>query len=193
MRPTFNFLGVWLAIDLLMRAGGLGSLSPLRHVAIVNTIPFGPLWFLGVYLLVVALSPWTASAHRRWGIALPLAMVVGVAVADSQAFVRNSSTPLAANLLLVWLIPHQLGYFYADGGGWRRHLALGSATVAATTERAGVYVKAWDALVDTHRLRSEMVGPGSTIQASGPERDGSPPGRLALTLPKVTDATTLRL
>jgi len=119
--------------------------------------------------------------------------LVGVAVADSQAFVRNSSTPLAANLLLVWLIPHQLGYFYADGGGWRRHLALGSATVAATTERAGVYVKAWDALVDTHRLRSEMVGPGSTIQASGPERDGSPPGRLALTLPKVTDATTLRL
>ena len=39
MRPTFNFLGVWLAIDLLMRAGGLGSLSPLRHVAIGNTIP----------------------------------------------------------------------------------------------------------------------------------------------------------
>ncbi len=115
LRPTFNFLGAWLAVDLLMRAVGLGSLSPLQHVAIGNTIPFGPLWFLGVYLLVVALSPWTVSAHRRWGVAVPLVMVVGVAVADSQAFMRHSGTPLAANVLLVWLIPHQLGYFYADG------------------------------------------------------------------------------
>ena len=131
LRPTFIFLGLWLAVDLLMRAVGLGSLSPLRHVAIGNTIPFGPLWFLGVYLLVVALSPWTASAHRRWGIAVPLAMVVGVAVADSQAFVRNSGTPLAANLLLVWLIPHQLGYFYADGS--LRRLSVTACAGLATT------------------------------------------------------------
>jgi hypothetical protein len=115
LRPTFIFLGAWLAVDLLTRAAGFGSLSPLRHVAIGNTIPFGPLWFLGVYLLVVMLSPWTVAAHRRWGIALPLTMVAAVTVADSQAFVRNSGAPLAANLLLVWLIPHQLGYFYADG------------------------------------------------------------------------------
>jgi Acyltransferase family len=111
----FVFLGAWLAADLLMRAAGLGALSPLRHVAIGNTIPFGPLWFLGVYLLVVVLSPWTAAAHRRWGIAVPLTMLAAVAVADSQAFVRNSGAPLAVNLLLVWMIPHQLGYFYADG------------------------------------------------------------------------------
>jgi hypothetical protein len=106
LRPTFIFLGAWLAVDLLLRAVGLGSWSPLRHVAIGNTITFGPLWFLGVYLVVVMLSPWTAAAHRRWGIAVPLVMVAGVGVADSQAFVRNSGTPLAANLLLVWLIPH---------------------------------------------------------------------------------------
>ena len=42
-------------------------------------------------------------------------MVAGVAFADSQAFAHDSGAPLAANLLLVWLIPHQLGYFYADG------------------------------------------------------------------------------
>ena len=115
LRPTFIFLGVWLAVDLLMRTAGLASMSPLRHVAIGNTIPFGPLWFLGVYLVVVILSPWTAAAHRRWGMAVPLTMVAGVAVADSQAFLHNNGAPLAANLLLVWLIPHQLGYFYADG------------------------------------------------------------------------------
>ena len=131
LRPTFIFLGAWLAVDLLLRAVGLGSWSPLRHVAIGNTIPFGPLWFLGVYLVIVMLSPWTAAAHRRWGIAVPLAMVAGVGVADSQAFVRNSGTPLAANLLLVWLIPHQLGYFYADGT-LRRLSAKACAAMAAT-------------------------------------------------------------
>ncbi len=130
LRPTFIFLGAWLAVDLLLRAVGLGSWSPLRHVAIGNTIPFGPLWFLGVYLVIVMLSPWTAAAHRRWGIAVPLVMVAGVGVADSQAFVRNSGTPLAANLLLVWLIPHQLGYFYADGT-LRRLSAKACAGMAA--------------------------------------------------------------
>jgi hypothetical protein len=115
LQPTFIFFGVWLGLDLLLRAVGLSSWSPLHHVSIGNTIPFGPLWFLGVYLVVVILSPWTIAAHRRWGIAVPLVMLAGVAVADSQAFIRDSGTPLAANLLLVWLIPHQLGYFYADG------------------------------------------------------------------------------
>ena len=130
LRPTFIFLGAWLAVDLLLRAVGLGSWSPLRHVAIGNTIPFGPLWFLGVDLVIVMLSPWTAAAHRRWGIAVPLVMVAGVGVADSQAFVRNSGAPLAANLLLVWLIPHQLGYFYADGT-LRRLSAKACAGMAA--------------------------------------------------------------
>ena len=100
-------------------------------MSIGNTIPFGPLWFLGVYLLIVAVSPWTVAAHRRWGIAVPIVMVAGVAVADSQAFVHNTGTPLAANLLLVWLIPHQLGYFYADGS-LRRLSVRACAGLAAT-------------------------------------------------------------
>jgi Acyltransferase family len=131
LRSTFIFLGAWLAVDLLMRAVGLSSWSPLRHVAIGNTIPFGPLWFLGVYLVVVILSPWTAAAHRHRGIAVPLAMVAGVVVADYQAFVRNSGTPLAANQLLVWLISHQLGYLYADGS-LRRLSVKACAGMAAT-------------------------------------------------------------
>lgn len=131
LRPTFIFLGAWLALDLLMRTVGLSSWSPLRRVSIGNTIPFGPLWFLGVYLVVVLLSPWTAAAHRRWGIAVPLVMTAGVAVADSQAFVRGSGAPLAANLLLVWLIPHQLGYFYADGS--LRALSVRACAAMAAT------------------------------------------------------------
>jgi hypothetical protein len=128
--PTFIFFGLWLGLDLLMRTIGLGSWSPLRHVSIGNTIPFGPLWFLGVYLVVVILTPWTVAAHRRWGVAVLMVMVGGVVVADSEAFMRNSGTPLAANLLLVWLLPHQLGYFYADGS-LRRLSAKACGAMAA--------------------------------------------------------------
>jgi Ni/Fe-hydrogenase subunit HybB-like protein len=62
---------------------------------------------------------------------VPLVMTAGVAVADSQAFVRNSGAPLAANLLLVWLIPHQLGYFYADGS--LRALSVRACAAMAAT------------------------------------------------------------
>lgn len=115
LAPTFLFFGVWLGVDLGMVAVGAGAQAPLRHVSIGNTIPFGPLWFLGVYLVVIALSPWTIAAHRRWHAAVPAVMLVAVAGVDAVAFALDTGSPLVANLLLVWLIPHQLGYFYADG------------------------------------------------------------------------------
>jgi Acyltransferase family len=130
LQPTLTFLGLWLGSDLLLRAAGHGDLSPLRHVTTGNTIPFGPLWFIAVYLVVVALSPWTIAAHRRWGLAVPVAMAIAVAVADAVAFARDSGAPLVVNLLLVWLVPHQLGYFYADGR--LRLSTLGSAALAAS-------------------------------------------------------------
>ena len=39
------------------------------------TIPFGPLWFLAVYLVVVAVAPGTIWLHRRFGLWVPAAMV----------------------------------------------------------------------------------------------------------------------
>ena len=131
IRPTVGFLGLWLGVDLLLRAAGAGALSPLRHVAIGNTIPFGPLWFVGVYVVVIAISPWTVRAHHRWGILVPVGMVICVASADVVAFVRDSGWPLAINLVLVWLIPHQLGYFYADGRFRRLSMAACSGMAAA--------------------------------------------------------------
>jgi hypothetical protein len=115
LRPTFWFLGFWLALDLAFRLFNAGAESPLRHVSIGNTIPFGPLWFIGVYLVVIALSPWTHALHKRWGAWVVVAMLFAVAALDAFAFGFDNRWPLAGNLLLVWLIPHQVGYFYADG------------------------------------------------------------------------------
>ncbi len=43
------------------------------------------LWFLGIYVLVVALTPVAVAAHRRWGLWVPLAMVVAVAALDAAS------------------------------------------------------------------------------------------------------------
>src|SRR5215470_5097126 len=37
------------------------------------------LWFLPVYLLLIALTPVMLAAHRRWGLAVPVAMAAGAA------------------------------------------------------------------------------------------------------------------
>ncbi len=129
--PCVAFLGLWLAIDLAARVAGVGGASPLRHVGLGSTIPFGPLWFLGVYLIIVLLSPWTVAAHRRWGLAVPLSVVAGVVAGDLAADHWHSGTPLVANLVLVWAIPHQLGYLYADGR-LRDLSAPASAALAAS-------------------------------------------------------------
>lgn len=115
MLPAVGFVGAWVVADVVATVVGFGQWAPLRHVSIGNTTPFGPLWFLGVYLLIVACSPLTAAAHRRWGLAVPVAMTLGVVAADCLAVLLDSGAPLVVNVVLVWSVPHQLGYFYADG------------------------------------------------------------------------------
>jgi len=129
LRPTFAFLGVWLGVDLLARAVRQGEFSPLAHVTTASTIPFGPLWFIGVYLVIIAISPWTMAAHRRWRARTVAAMVAAVALADAVTFRTGISAAMTLNIVLVWSVPHQLGYFYADGSLARLTLR-GRATMA---------------------------------------------------------------
>jgi len=74
-----------------------------------------PLWFLGVYLLCTGLVPLMTAAHRtapRLTLAGLAALVIAVDVvrgatgADAVGF---------ANLLFVWLLVQQLGFWLAEG------------------------------------------------------------------------------
>lgn len=113
--PTLVLLGLWeglaLAGDLL--GGPVGGAPLLLNVR--NTAPFGQLWFIGVYLMQIALAPLTLRLHRRFGAGTVVVMLALVAAADSLAWATHSSAVLAVNFITVWTIPHQLGYFYADG------------------------------------------------------------------------------
>ncbi len=73
-----------------------------------------PLWFIGVYLLLIALFPIWHWLHRRFG-ALVLLWLAGLAmIVDVLRFSHDVEQIAWVNMILVWGFCHQLGFFYAD-------------------------------------------------------------------------------
>ncbi|MBI5157854.1 MAG: acyltransferase [Acidimicrobiia bacterium] len=109
--PTAIFAAVWTVIEVVLHLTDTGSPGITRG----TFLPFGPLWFLAVYVVVVAASPLMLGLHRRHGMAIPIAIAITVAVIDAIRFATALKGIGWANLLLVWLAIHQVGFFYADG------------------------------------------------------------------------------
>ena len=134
LRPTVAFLAVWTVAAAVLGAAGVPE-AVLRPVA---RLVVQPLWFLGLYLLVVALAPAMLRLHRRFGPAVAVWLALAAATADMAG--RVADLPGLdrlgdLNFLLVWLFAHQLGFLYADGTlpGWprRAHLAMAAGGLAA--------------------------------------------------------------
>lgn len=139
LRPTAVFVAVWIVFSLFVAAAGADAGLPrvaLRTVA-------QPLWFLGVYLAVVALAPPMWRLHRlagRRAAAVPMALFAAAGVVDVLRFAGGVPHVGYLNVAFVWVGVHQLGFLYADGtlrrGGRRLGLLLaggGLASVVAMT------------------------------------------------------------
>jgi hypothetical protein len=127
LRPTAIFVVVWLVAQVMLHLTDTGGGRWIRGVRF-GTMPFGPLWFLGVYVVVVLLSPVTIRLHRRFGLAVPVVLVVVTLTGDALGFGLGVEEGRWVNLASVWLLAHQLGYFYADGSllrlGRRAHATM---------------------------------------------------------------------
>jgi len=117
LAPTAVFLAVWASVAAATELAGWQSSEVLRLAT--RTI-VQPLWFLGVYLGVVGLAPLMYAAHRRWGVRVPVALVVAAGVVDAIRLLGDVEAVGALNVALVWLAAHQLGFLYADGVLTRR-------------------------------------------------------------------------
>jgi peptidoglycan/LPS O-acetylase OafA/YrhL len=125
LRPSLVFLGVWTVVQVALHLTNTGTPEGLTlwgHTRLLRgvrppgaTIPFGPLWFLAVYLIVVAVSPATVWLHRRYRLWVPALMVLGAFAADYVGFVLGHPGYRWFNAAFVLLLPHQIGHFYADG------------------------------------------------------------------------------
>jgi hypothetical protein len=108
LRPVAVYVGCWAIVDLAWRAGGG------RSVLDWGMVVFVPLWFLGVYVGVVALTPWTARLHGAHPWAALAALAAAIGLADALRLgggVTAVGIPASA---LVWVFCHQLGYVWRD-------------------------------------------------------------------------------
>ena len=111
LKPTAVFVAVWLVIEVGLHLFDVGASGLFRG----TFLPFGPLWFLLVYMALVALTPLTLAMHERWGFRAVLFLVGAVVVVEVLRFGFGVGWVGWLNLATVWLAVHQVGYFYADG------------------------------------------------------------------------------
>lgn len=155
--PVLPLVAVWVPLPMLLRAAGVAE-QPLE---VIGTIPAQLLWFLGVYLLVILVTPMLLTAHRRFGLLVPAVFAVAAVLVDLARF---SGHPMVGyvNAGFVWLAVHQLGFHYVDGmlAELRGRMALAmSATGFGATAL----------LVAAGSYPASMVGlPGEPMSNMGP-------------------------
>jgi peptidoglycan/LPS O-acetylase OafA/YrhL len=116
LRPTTVFVTVIVAA---VAACGLAG-APPAELAQAGWAVGLQLWFLPVYLLLIALTPALLRAHRRWGLAVPAALALAAAGVDAGVLGARLAGLGYANYLLVWGSMHQWGFAWQDGTLTRR-------------------------------------------------------------------------
>jgi surface polysaccharide O-acyltransferase-like enzyme len=125
--PTTVYVGLVSAVVVVL---------DLRHIA-GSTLEYAGwavamhLWFLAVYLVVVALTPVAIAAQRRWGLLVPAVLAVGVVAVDAVSLGGHLPQLRLLNYLLCWGALYQLGIAWHDGllAGRRPALLAGGSAV----------------------------------------------------------------
>jgi hypothetical protein len=121
VQPTALFTGAWVVLAGLAHLAGPAGRVFVPAAAVIAQ----PIWFLGIYLVVVAAAPGMLALHRRFGLAVPIALGIGALIVDDLRLPAGDLHGLPVGLgigdlgvlsfPLVWLLAHQLGFFWADG------------------------------------------------------------------------------
>ena len=111
VNPVLPLFLTWVAFLVGGRAFGVDP--DVMHVA--SSLALVPVWFLAVYLLVVAAVPLSWAAWRRWGMRSFWALAAGVAIVDTLNLGFGVGWIAPLNFLFVWIGIHQLGYAWRAG------------------------------------------------------------------------------
>ncbi|MFG2293731.1 acyltransferase [Streptomyces sp. NPDC048603] len=111
LRPTLVFVAVWTVLAAAIQLAGAGGGLTGAALRIVTQ----PLWFIGIYLAMVALTPPLLRLHERHGWAVFAALAGAAAAVDLLRFAAGVPYLEFLNFAFVWLAVHQLGFLRADG------------------------------------------------------------------------------
>jgi len=128
-RPVFWYLAFW-TVALLVARLTLGAESADR----LGRECVALLWFLGVYLVVIAFVPALTRLRSAGAFAAVIAaLVVAAALIDQVRFAVGSAEAGVLNFVIVWLIPVVIGVGYARRL-IRPRMALLTAAAALATQ-----------------------------------------------------------
>jgi peptidoglycan/LPS O-acetylase OafA/YrhL len=132
-RPVAALVAVWIPVTVGMLLAGV----PAATVHTLLFLVISPLWFLGVYAGLTALTPAALWLVRRFGASAVIFPVSLVAAADLLRFGLHGPSWVGwVNLPAGWLVPYLLGIAWAQGSLRDRRvpalmLAGGAAATAA--------------------------------------------------------------
>ncbi len=107
--PAVLLVVTWAALG-----AALGRYFEINGTVVGRTVKLivSPLWFLAVYLMLIALLPVALWLHRRWGV-LVLVWLGGLAMSvDVLRFHFHLDALAWLNMIFVWALAHQAGFFY---------------------------------------------------------------------------------
>ncbi|WP_371099268.1 acyltransferase family protein [Streptomyces sanglieri] len=155
--PVVPLAAVWLLLPHVLIGAGL----PEQPVLMAGKIAGQLLWFLAVYVLVVALTPVMFKLYGRYGWRVIGALAVCALAVDVLRFEFSPAIGFL-NALFVWLAAHQFGFHYADGGLRMRNawVSSGLAAVGFGLTAAAVFFGPYPA---------SMIGmPGAPVSNMSP-------------------------
>lgn len=111
LKPVFVLFAVWVPTAVVLHAFG----APATTVGRMTRLVCQPLWFLAVFVFVVAAAPVMLRLHRRHGARVPFVLGAAAITVDGLRFGGGVPYVGWANLVFVWLFAQQLGFLDADG------------------------------------------------------------------------------
>jgi len=136
--PVLPLLLTWGVMVAVAHSNGVSD----AMIRVGSQVALVPVWFLAVYIMVVALVPLTHAAWARWGFASVLVPAGAAALVDLVFFAGGLHAVGWLNYPFVWLTVHQLGYAWHDGrlaySSPQLSAAAGDAPHPAVFSRLGV-------------------------------------------------------
>ena len=105
--PALGLVGVWWILTV-----ALTSIYDVNWLWDVTLLVVSPLWFVVAYLLIIVFMPVWLRLHNRFGILTPIWLGGLAALIDVARFNHGWEWVGWLNMLFVWGLAHQLGFFY---------------------------------------------------------------------------------
>lgn len=153
--PAVALLIVWIALGIT-----LGTIFNLKWIARGVLLVVSPLWFMGVYLMLVALLPVFLWLHERWDSIVLVFLAAIAGMVDIARFRYGWEWLGLINMIAVWGLCHQLGFFYER---------------LVSAERRTDWTLLWAGLAGLSGFVFSGLYPGSMVGVPGQTSNMAPP------------------